>query len=126
MGTIRKTKAVQTILDIFHENREALAAIKLVEQLKGVMNKTTVYRVLDRLEAMGILHTFKGSDGLLWYAMRSVASSSDQSALHPHFQCRECGKIKCLNQELFIPQIPNHKIDSAELLLVGQCENCLS
>ena len=53
-------------------------------------------------------------------------SISDNSKLHPHFQCSDCGVTKCLDQELSVPLVPNYKIDSAELLLTGQCENCLS
>jgi Fur family ferric uptake transcriptional regulator len=126
MGTIRKTKSVKTILEIFSIKGEALAAIDLVERLQQEMNKTTVYRILDRLEEIGILHTFKGKDGVRWYAMRNNASSHNHSESHPHFQCYDCGKTMCLNQELLIPTIPNHKVQSAELFLTGQCEDCLS
>ena len=82
MGTIRKTKSVKAILKIFSEKGEALAAIDLVERLQQEMNKTTVYRILERLEEIGILHTFKGKDGFRWYAMRNNASSQNLSLIH--------------------------------------------
>jgi Fur family ferric uptake transcriptional regulator len=35
---------------------KALSAIDLVERLKSEMNKTTVYRILERLEDKGMIH----------------------------------------------------------------------
>jgi len=126
MGVVRKTKAVNSLLELFEHTKEALSAIDLVKRLESEMNKTTVYRILERLEDEGILHAFKGKDGLQWYAMCKGCSASHHADLHPHFQCRVCGKTECLDIELSVPSVPQHKIDSAELLLFGQCEDCLS
>jgi Fur family ferric uptake transcriptional regulator len=125
MVTIRKTKSVNAVLEIFNKNEEALSAIDLVERLHQEMNKTTVYRILERLEEIGILHSFKGKDGFRWYAMQNITLSNNHSESHPHFHCYDCGKTICLNQEPLIPTIPNYKVQSAELLLTGQCEDCL-
>lgn len=126
MGVIRKTKSVKSLLELFEQTNEALSAIDLVERYKSKMNKTTVYRILDRLEDEGIIHSFKGKDGLQWYAMCKGCTASHHADLHPHFQCRNCGKTECLDLVLSVPSVPQHKIDSAELLLLGQCEDCLS
>ena len=112
--------------DVFYDSDEAISAINLVKLLKPIMNKTTVYRILDRLEKNKLLHKFIGKDGLSWYAKIENDSISDNSKLHPHFQCSDCCITKCLDQELSVPLVPNYKIDTAELLLIGQCENCLS
>lgn len=125
MGVVRKTKSVTSLLERFEQTNAALSAIDLVEQLKAKMNKTTVYRILERLEDEGMLHSFKGKDGLQWYARCNGCSSDQHSDLHPHFQCRNCGKTECLDIELSVPSVPQHKIDSAELLLLGHCEDCL-
>ena len=126
MSPLNKTKSVKAVLDFFYDSDEAISAINLVKLLKPTMNKTTVYRILDRLEKNKFLHKFIGRDGLSWYSMIDNDSISDDSRLHPHFQCSDCGVTKCIDQELSVPLIPNYKIDSAELLLTGQCENCLS
>ncbi len=125
MSPFNKTKSVKALLDIFCDSNEAISAVSLVERLKSTMNKTTVYRILDRLEKNKLLHKFICKDGLSWYAIKENDSLSDDSKLHPHFQCSDCGITKCLDQELSVPFVPNYKIDSAELLLIGQCENCL-
>jgi len=127
MGVVRITKSVTAVLNVFEKRHQALSVVNLVEDLQKDMNKTTVYRILDRLEDQGTLHSFIGKDGLLWYAKcSSCCSSSNHDDLHPHFQCTECGKTECLNLDITIPVIPNHKIDTAKFLLVGECDDCLS
>ena len=124
MGIIRKTKAVNTVLQIFKGNNEAKSVVYLIELLNDKMNKTTVYRILDRLERDGIIHSFNGKDGLKWYANCEDCSLSHHSDKHPHFQCTECDKVECLSVEIKIPSIKNHKVDSSDILLIGKCEAC--
>ena len=125
MGVIRKTKSVQTLLDIFAKNEEAISVVQLVEFLKEQMNKTTVYRILERLENDGIVHSFMDKDGIKWYATcKSGCTSSHQSDIHPHFQCQECGKVDCLSVEMKIPEVPNRTINFSRILLIGKCEEC--
>src|SRR6056297_2711757 len=99
MGVKRRTKAVNSLLEVFEQTKQALSAIDLVARLQSDMNKTTVYRILDRLEGEGILHAFKGKDGLQWYAMCKGCTATNHRDLHPHFQCRDCGKTECLDSE---------------------------
>ncbi|NRD20425.1 transcriptional repressor [Winogradskyella eckloniae] len=127
MGIVRKTKAVTTVLNIFEAQNEAKSVVRLIELVKGVMNKTTVYRVLDRLEQEGVIHSFNGRDGLKWYAKCDEGCSSHKHLdSHPHFQCTECDKVECLSLDVKIPKLKNHKVDSTDILLLGQCEACCS
>lgn len=127
MATIRKTKSVKTLLSIFEQSKTAFSVKELVKRVHQLMNKTTVYRVLDRLEGDGILHSFIGKDGLKWYALCDDGCSQfNHHDSHPHFQCKECGKTECLSIGVSAPSIPDYKIDSFELLLIGKCRACLS
>lgn len=126
MGVIRKTKSVQIILDIFNENKDAISVVKLIDLLKNEMNKTTIYRILERLENDGIVHSFMDKDGLKWYATcTNGCTASHHSDIHPHFQCQDCGKVDCLTITMNIPKIPNRTIAFSQILLIGTCENCL-
>lgn len=125
MGIVRKTKSLKKILEAFGESNNALSVVELVDRFKGDMNKTTVYRILERLEEDGILHSFAGSNGLKWVAKYQNPISSQETNMHPHFQCQKCGKSECLTINIKIPPIPNYKVDSANLILVGECELCL-
>ena len=127
MGVVRRTKAVRTLLQIMEESQGALSAVKLIERLKQDMNKTTIYRVLDRLEEDGAVHSFIDKDGLKWYAKCDDGCSTHKHVdTHPHFQCKVCGKVECLEIEIALPNISDRRVDSAEFLLIGQCTECLS
>ena len=124
MGIIRKTKSVSQILQFFEEKNVAKSAANLTELVKDKMNKTTVYRILDRLEEGGFLHSFSGKDGLKWYAKCHSCSAHNHKDAHPHFQCTSCDKVECLSLDIKIPSIKNHNIETTDILLVGQCELC--
>lgn len=125
MGIIRKTKSLRALTEIFENHQEAFPATTLVERLSSEMNKTTVYRTLERMEDEGIIHSFKGKDGLQWYAKCHGCQPTQHSDLHPHFQCSDCGKTECLDIIISMPQVPNHKVEAAQVLLIGQCANCM-
>lgn len=127
MGVIRKTKAVEVLLNEFNNNSVAISAKKLINQFSTSFNKTTIYRVLDKLEDDGILHSFLGKDGLKWYAKcKNGCTSKTHKDSHPHFQCLKCGKVDCLPVIVKIPKILNRKIDISQVLLQGKCENCMA
>ncbi|CAL2080264.1 Fur family transcriptional regulator [Tenacibaculum sp. 190524A05c] len=124
MGVIRKTKAVKRLLSLFEPGVSAISAVDLVSQLNEEMNKTTVYRVLDRLENDGVVHSFMGTEGIKWYAKCTSCSSHHHNDIHPHFQCKECKKVTCLPIEVSIPKFENHSIDNATIFLTGTCGEC--
>ena len=127
MSIIRKTKSVGLLLKTFEQNSQAISAVNLIKQLEQKMNKTTIYRILDRLENDGIVHSFLGKDGIKWYAKCSNdCSAHTHHDIHPHFQCQDCGKVDCMPMNFEVPSFPNRKINFTQLLFVGQCENCLA
>jgi len=123
MGNMRKTKSLQAITDAFSHTKTALSCVELAKRFQSEMNKTTVYRILERLEKQGQLHSFTDTHGLRWYAKSEVINADADR--HSHFQCQDCGISKCLPIEINLPSVPNHRVDSANLILVGQCEDCL-
>lgn len=126
MGVVRKTKSVKTILSLFESGASAILAVDIISQLKDEMNKTTVYRILDRLEDEGLIHSFSSADGLKWYAKCQGCSSGKHNDVHPHFECTSCKKVTCLSVEVSIPKIENHTITSAAVFLTGVCATCSS
>ena len=127
MSIIRKTKSVRLILSAFNDNKDAISIVELINKFNKKMNKTTVYRVLERLEKSSILHSFAGKDGLKRYAKGGKNSNSKKILnSHPHFLCEDCGTSSCIPIDIIIPSIPNYTIKTSEHLLIGQCKNCLS
>lgn len=125
MGVIRKTQSVSLLLNEFEKNSKAISAIELVKRLADKINKTTVYRLLDKLEDDGLLHYFLDFNGVKWFAKCKICSKSKHHDVHPHFQCTDCGIIDCLQVKMTIPKIPNRKVVNSQILLLGQCEQCL-
>ena len=125
MAISRKTKSVKMILDLFGETNNAISVVDLVSTFRNKMNKTTVYRILNRLEESGILHSFSDKDGLKRYAKSNQKRDPDnKNHLHSHFLCDDCGVSTCLPLEIPIPKIPDYKINTSQHLLIGQCDNC--
>jgi len=127
MSIVRKTKTVELLLKTFNKSNGAISVVELVSKFSKEMNKTTVYRILDRLEESGILHSFTDQDGLKRYAKgQQNNKDSNNLNMHPHFLCQDCGISSCLPIDISIPPIPDYKIQSSEHLLIGQCKDCLA
>ena len=125
MGISRKTKAVKLLLNLFDQENNALSVVDLVSFFSEKMNKTTVYRILNRLEESGVLHSFIDRDGLKRYARGDQRSTPlNKPSIHPHFLCEDCGISTCLPLKVTTPSIPNYIINSSEQLYLGQCKNC--
>ena len=90
------------------------------------MNKTTVYRILERLEADGVLHSFSRSNNLTLYAKCNSCSLDHHHDVHPHFECKQCGKVECLDLDITIPVIKNRTVSETSIIISGQCEDCMS
>ncbi len=125
MGVIRKTKSVNTILEIFDKNEHAISVVELVDQLSHAMNKTTIYRILERLDQDAVLHSFLGKNGVKWYAKCNNCTSDHHHDVHPHFQCVQCGKTDCMDMDVRMPNTPNRQIESVQVLYTGTCEDCM-
>ena len=126
MGIKRKTQAVSLILDEFSKGSNAISAIELIKRLNKKINKTTVYRLLDKLQDDGLLHCFLDFNGVKWFAKCKCCSKTKHKDLHPHFQCTDCGSVDCLEINITIPEIPNRKIINSHLLVLGKCDLCIN
>ena len=125
MSISRNTKTVKLLLELFDKEDNALSVVDLVSIFSKDMIKTTVYRILQRLEEAGILHSFIDKDGLKRYAKGDQRTSlSGDQITHPHFLCEDCGISTCLPLKISTPSIPNYLIKSSEQLYLGQCKDC--
>ena len=126
MGIIRKTESVEILLNEFHDTETALSTIELIKRLGKRINKTTIYRVLSKLEEDGILHSFLGFDGVKWFARCKACTRSQHSDIHPHFQCISCGKTECLDIKVDIPKLTNREVLLSQFIIKGKCNLCVA
>tara|TARA_A100000164_G_C21330583_1_gene506354 strand:+ start:142 stop:522 length:381 start_codon:yes stop_codon:yes gene_type:complete len=125
MSVFRKTKTVKMLLNLFYQQNNAISVVELISKFSKKMNKTTVYRILSRLEKSGHLHSFTDKNGLKRYAKGDQRiRSREKPILHPHFLCEDCGISTCLPIEITKPSVPNLTINSSEQLYLGQCNDC--
>ena len=123
MGVIRKTKHFQRILAEFSKSHSAISANSLVSRFAAKMNKSTIYRILYKLEDDKIIHSFVGLNGLKWYDKSSNYSFNDP---HPHFQCEKCNEVRCISNVTNKPKLIGSQFQVKNILFSGLCNKCFS
>lgn len=126
MGVRRKTKHLEQVLQAFRQSGDALSAGMLLDALANEINKSTVYRMLQKLEDDGLIHSFLTIDQIRFYALCKGCSSGRHVDSHAHFQCTSCKRVSCVSEEIVLPTPKKARITSAQVLLTGQCESCMS
>jgi Fur family ferric uptake transcriptional regulator len=125
MGVVRKTKHLEQVLQAFRKSSEALSASMLLDALANEINKSTVYRMLEKLEDDGVIHSFLTMDHVRFYALCKGCSSGQHVDSHAHFQCTSCKRVSCFSEKVVLPTPERARITSAQVLLTGQCESCM-
>jgi Fur family ferric uptake transcriptional regulator len=91
------------------------------------INRVTVYRILDLLVGRGLAARMVGGGRSLVYGM----APSENHPAHPHFHCRNCGTMQCLQPgslQVDLRDIERSfpgEIRGVEIRLSGICRNCL-
>ncbi len=132
MKSTYKTKAREVIITYLKNHSEQrLTAREIYEAVCGQeveINRTTVYRNLDRLCETGELMRFKEPNRDAWYYQYSA--KHDHCDEHMHAQCSVCGKIFHLDKP-FVDAFGKGMlkeygldIDPADTIILGKCSKC--
>lgn len=90
-----------------------------------VVDRVTLYRVLDWLTAQGLAHKLSGDDRVWRFSLTDPGKAAGGHA-HAHFQCSDCGKVICL-EEARLPAISlprGFKRRAVEVTVKGSCDEC--
>ena len=122
---LKKTSGRIALIKLLLEAQSPLTRQEISENLDDVdFNYVSIYRSLDAFLKAGIIHKVEAGDRNWRFAICSCGSSSH---CHPHFICRSCGKVECLNG-LKIPQIdelkPGYVVEEQEIYIRGRCAQC--
>jgi Fe2+ or Zn2+ uptake regulation protein len=117
------TEFSNSLIELFTYNHLPLSFSNIQNLLKEksvAVNKTTIYRQLEKLVQTNFLVPIDGANGRTW----EKVSSPD----HAHLTCNLCNKIVCLtvNYKTQIAPIENeNNIKIIKFTLSGICQNCL-
>lgn len=124
-----KTSSVdQVIIDFLQQNRQHFASHQIYEQIRmrlPAVNRSTVYRSLERLANQGKISVSDMGTGSLVYEMVGEGR-------HHHLVCQECQHIIEIPDEdvsaLFtkVEQKSHFEILTNHLILYGICPGCQS
>ena len=118
------------VMEVIGNNSSPIGAREILTTVSrnAQINRVTVYRILELLVENGVVQQMSGWGRGLVYGM---AESKNHPA-HPHFQCKNCGTLQCLqpvNLHVDIKDIDRSfvgEINGVEVRLSGICRNCLS
>jgi Fur family ferric uptake transcriptional regulator len=99
--------------------------IMSAKELQNVIkvDKATIYRNLKSLISKEIIREIKNSDGIGFYEINCKI----HNPIHPHFECKICKKLYCLNPlkaEDVIALSHYSDFDELEIKFKGICNEC--
>jgi len=90
---LRPTAVRLAVLGILRDSERALKAQEILEaiRLRRRVNKVTVYRILEDFVQRGVIRRLALEGRVSHYEL-----ACEHRPPHPHFQCRSCREIQCL------------------------------
>mgnify|MGYP005849087977 CR=1 FL=1 len=117
------------VLEVIGGNPSPLSAQEIFATLGRTadINRVTVYRILELLVEKGLVERLSGGGRSRLYGM---APNANHPA-HPHFHCRSCGLMQCLQPDSLTVDLTGversfaGEVQAVEVRLEGICKNCL-
>ena len=117
------------VLEVIGGNPSPLSAQDIYTTLSRTsnINRVTVYRILDVLAEKGLVERLSGGGRSLVYGL----APNEHHPAHPHFHCRSCGTLQCLQPGSLkvdlrgIERSFAGEIQGVEVRVDGICKNCL-
>jgi len=122
----RNTKKQNLVKEILSNTEVTMSAEDIMNVMPIKVNKTTIYRILDRFIEKGEVHFVTGKNGKTYYALCNSCGSSHNIHNHVHFECQSCHEVKCLPQAVTIPNLEGFDIQETQFLVIGICNKCNS
>jgi Fur family ferric uptake transcriptional regulator len=131
----RWTGPREAIMQLLSQTTQHLSAKEIyasIHKLYPGIGLTTVYRTLDLLTRMGLIHKFSFGDGYNRYEF----ISDKKKKHHHHLICMNCGKIfdysEFVEEELALVEKTeerlakkyNFKIEEHNIEFLGLCKDC--
>lgn len=117
------------VLEVIGNNTSPLSAADIFNTLERMtpINRVTVYRILDLLVDHGVIERISTGGRAFYYGL----APNNFHKAHPHFYCKICGRMDCLDPEILEVDSDSlwktfpGRIDKVEVRVDGICKNCL-
>lgn len=102
-------------------------SIRQALKLAIKVDRVTIYRILSLFKEHGIIREITSNGGVSYFELASIGNP-----VHPHFICRKCEKLSCLDPLTFsqaiqwISPMKDYSIDHIEINISGICAGCLN
>jgi len=128
-GGLEPTPNRLRVLEVIGSNSSPVSARDIfatVSRTVGI-NRVTVYRILELLASNGLVERLSSGGRSLVYGL----APNEHHPAHPHFHCRSCGALQCLQPGSLkvdlrgIERSFAGEIQNVEVRVDGICKNCL-
>lgn len=122
---LKRTSGRIALIDLLRNARYPLTQEEISERLaEHGLNRVSIYRALASFLETGLVHRVESGDRIWKFAF---CGCGGRGHCHPHFICRACGKVECL-EELDLPEVPgigaDYRLEEREFYLRGLCPDC--
>lgn len=125
---LRVTSFRKDLLRILMESPKAMSQAELLSLMGPYADRVTLYRNLQTLMEVGLIHEVAVSNQAICYAMcPDHCESGEHKHQHLHFHCLQCHTTQCLEplDTLPLPKIPKgFKVLDWQTEVKGYCAAC--
>ncbi len=120
----RNTSSSTAVYDLLKAADGALSHEMVESRLWTSVNRSTVYRILNRFVEDGLVHRVVAADGRQYFAPCTDCVPERHFHDHPHFHCVSCERVECLPQELHIKVPAGYRTAECTTTVSGYCSDC--
>ena len=121
------TGSRRKILQLFLDEKGALAHGDIEKKAGEKFDRVTIYRTLQTFVDKGIIHTIPTPDNTVRYALcKDDCSQGHHHDHHIHFVCDNCHQTYCLD-DIVTPEIKlpaGYSASHVEMVVEGICKDC--
>ena len=120
----RNTPSKTAVLAALQDSKVALSHDRIRERVPASIDRATIYRILNRFCADGLVHRIVADDGKQYFALCSDCSHDDHHHNHFHFRCLNCDTVECLTDEISVNLPAGYRAKNFNGVISGVCSNC--
>lgn len=120
----RSTPAQKSILKLLETSNSAMSQDMIEHEIKGEVDRVTIYRILSRFCEDGIVHKVVSDEGKSYFALCRDCGESRHFHNHFHFKCLQCGTVECLNEQVSLQLPKGYTKVNMNCWVTGFCSKC--